>query len=246
MFLNINHYLSFFSYILFNSQQGLDQLRSGLLQQPKSFMPGPQPPFHQLQMLTPQHQQQLMLAQQSLTSPSANDVESRRLRMLLNNRSMSMGKDGLTNSVGDVVPNIGSPLQAGCPVLPRADPEMLMKVPFDSSFSGLIFHCFVSWDYFTVFFGLLMRFWFNLFDSWRLHKCSNSSSNNSRTITNLYSSSFRSILSLVSSLRVLITISNKIKSWVLAVLLVMVACRILSGETSRYIIFHSVPDLLLE
>ncbi|KAG6409643.1 hypothetical protein SASPL_127684 [Salvia splendens] len=106
---------------------GLDQLRSGLLQQPKSFMPGPQP-FHQLQMLTPQHQQQLMLAQQSLTSPSANDVESRRLRMLLNNRSMSMGKDALSNSVGDVVPNIGSPMQAGCPVLPRTDPEILMKM----------------------------------------------------------------------------------------------------------------------
>lgn len=106
---------------------GFDHLRSGLLQQPKSFMQGPQP-FHQLQMLTPQHQQQLMLAQQSLTSPSASDVDSRRLRMLLNNRSLSMGKDGLTNSVGDVVPNIGSPLPAGCPVVPRADPEMLMKL----------------------------------------------------------------------------------------------------------------------
>ncbi|KAL6501931.1 hypothetical protein OROGR_027064 [Orobanche gracilis] len=108
---------------------GLDQLRSGLLQQPKSFMQGPQP-FHQLQMLTPQHQQQLMLAQQSLTSPSASDVESRRLKMLFNNRSLSMGKDGLSNSVGDIVPNIGSPLQAGCPVLPRADTEMLMKMRF--------------------------------------------------------------------------------------------------------------------
>ncbi|KAG6389546.1 hypothetical protein SASPL_151017 [Salvia splendens] len=106
---------------------GLDQLRSGLLQQPKSFMPGPQP-FHQLQMLTPQHQQQLMLAQQNLTSPSANDVESRRLRMLLNNRSVSMGKDGVSNSVGDVIPNIGSPMQAGGPGLPRADPEILMKM----------------------------------------------------------------------------------------------------------------------
>ncbi|KAG6391285.1 hypothetical protein SASPL_149038 [Salvia splendens] len=111
---------------------GLDQLRSGLLQQPKSFMPGPQP-FHQLQMLTPQHQQQLMLAQQSLTSPSANDVESRRLRMLLNNRSLSMGKDGVSNSVGDVIPNIGSPMQAGGPGLPRADPEILMKQPQSSN-----------------------------------------------------------------------------------------------------------------
>ncbi|KAL2455162.1 Transcriptional corepressor LEUNIG [Forsythia ovata] len=100
-------------------------LRSGLLQQQKSFMQGPQP-YHQLQMLTPQHQQQLVLAQQNLTSPSSSDVENRRLRMLLNNQNMSMGKDGLSNSIADVMPNIGSTLQAGCPVLPR-DPEMLLK-----------------------------------------------------------------------------------------------------------------------
>lgn len=50
--------------------------------------------------------------------------------MLVNNRSMSLGKDGLTNPAGDVVPNIGSPLQAGCPVLPRGDPDMLLKVLF--------------------------------------------------------------------------------------------------------------------
>lgn len=105
--------------------QGLDQLRSGLIQQQKSFMPGSQP-FHQLQMLTPQHQQQLMLAQQNLTSPSSNDVESRRLRMLLNSRGMSLGKDGLSNSAGDVVPNVGSPLQH--PALPRGDPDILLKV----------------------------------------------------------------------------------------------------------------------
>lgn len=104
---------------------GLDQLRSGLIQQQKSFMQG-SPPFHQLQMLSPQHQQQLMLAQQNLTSPSASDVESRRLRMLLNNRSMNLGKDGLSNSVGDVVPNIGSTLQH--PSLPRGDPDMLLKL----------------------------------------------------------------------------------------------------------------------
>nr|ANW12206.1 putative transcriptional corepressor LEUNIG [Olea europaea subsp. europaea] len=115
---------------------GLDQLRPGLLQQPKSFMPGSQP-FHQLQMLAPQHQQQLMLAQQNMTSPSASDVDSRRLRMLMNNRSMSMGKDGLSNSVGDVVPNIGSPLQSGCPSLTRADPDMLLKVPFSSELASL-------------------------------------------------------------------------------------------------------------
>ncbi|KAL2494099.1 WD repeat domain-containing protein [Forsythia ovata] len=67
--------------------RGLDQLRSGLLQQQKSFMQGPQP-YHQLQMLTPQHQQQLVLAQQNLTSPSSSDLENRRLRMLLNNQNM--------------------------------------------------------------------------------------------------------------------------------------------------------------
>lgn len=83
-------------------------------------------PFHQFQMLSPQHQQQL-LAQQNLSSPSVSD-ESRRLRMLLNNRNMSVVKDGLSNSVGDAVPNVGSPLQAGGPVLPRGDTDVLIKV----------------------------------------------------------------------------------------------------------------------
>lgn len=105
--------------------QGFDQLRSGLLQHQKPFMQAPQP-FHQLQMLSPQHQQQLMLAQQNLTSAVPNE-ESRRLRMLLNSRNMSLGKDGLPNSVSDVVPNVGSPLQPGGPLL-RGDQDMLMKV----------------------------------------------------------------------------------------------------------------------
>ncbi|KAI3687746.1 hypothetical protein L1987_81448 [Smallanthus sonchifolius] len=95
---------------------GLDQLRSGLMQQQKSFIQGSQP-FHQLQMMSPQHQQQLLLAQQNMTSQSAND-ESRRLRMLLNNRSISMGKD-----VGDI-PNVGSPI----PGLPRGDTDVLLKI----------------------------------------------------------------------------------------------------------------------
>lgn len=54
--------------------------------------------------------------------------------MLLNNRSLSMGKDGHPTSVGDVVPNIGASLQA----LPR-DPEMLMKVPFPRLIIGFTF-----------------------------------------------------------------------------------------------------------
>lgn len=40
---------------------------------------------------------------------------------------MNLGKDGPSNSIGDV-PNVGSPLQPGCAVLPRGDTEMLMKV----------------------------------------------------------------------------------------------------------------------
>ena len=103
----------------------MDQLRSGLLQQQKPFMQGPQA-FPRLQMLTQQHQQQILLAQ-NMASPSAGD-DGRRLRMLLNNRNLSLNKDGLPNPVGDVVPNVGSPLQAGGPLLPRNDTDILMKV----------------------------------------------------------------------------------------------------------------------
>ncbi|KAL5074285.1 hypothetical protein RYX36_013269 [Vicia faba] len=105
---------------------GLEHLRSGLLQQQKPFMQSPQP-FHQLQMLTPQHQQQLMLAQQNLTSPSVSE-ESRRLRMLLNNRNMGLNKDGLSNPGADVLSNVGSPLHGGGPPFPRGDTDMLMKL----------------------------------------------------------------------------------------------------------------------
>ncbi|XP_068325800.1 uncharacterized protein [Pyrus communis] len=89
---------------------GLEQLRSGRLQQQKPFIQAPQP-FHQFQMLTPQHQQ-LTLTQQNMASPSAANDESRRLRMLLNR---DLGKDGLAN--------IGSP-----PILPRGDTDMLVKL----------------------------------------------------------------------------------------------------------------------
>lgn len=83
-------------------------------------MQSPQP-VNQLQ------QQLLLQAQQSLASPSSNELESRRIRMFLNNRSMSFGKDGQLTSVADVS-NVGSPVQVGCPVLPRTDPDMIMKV----------------------------------------------------------------------------------------------------------------------
>ena len=84
--------------------------------------------FHQLQFLTPQQQQLLLQAQQNLTSPSGGDIDSRRLRTLLNNRSIILGKDGQSNSVGDVIPNVGSPVQSSCTVMPRTDTEMLIKV----------------------------------------------------------------------------------------------------------------------
>uniref|UniRef100_A0A0E0JL01 Uncharacterized protein n=1 Tax=Oryza punctata TaxID=4537 RepID=A0A0E0JL01_ORYPU len=66
------------------------------------------------QFLTPQHQQQLLLqTQQNMASPTANDVETRRLRILHNNKIMAIQRDGQINSSGHTVPNIGSPDQSG-------------------------------------------------------------------------------------------------------------------------------------
>jgi hypothetical protein len=106
---------------IFPVSQGLDQLRSGILQQ-KSFTQNQQ--LHQqIQMLTPQQQQQLMLqAQQNMASPTSSDVDSRRLRMMLNSRNATLGRDGQTTSGSDIIPNIGSPSQSG------GDIDMLIKV----------------------------------------------------------------------------------------------------------------------
>ncbi|XWS26919.1 hypothetical protein CRYUN_Cryun26dG0071500 [Craigia yunnanensis] len=102
---------------------GLDQFQSKLLQQPKSMIQSSQP-FNQLQL-----QQQLLLqAQQNLSSPSANALECRKLRMLLNNQIIGLGKDGPLNSLCDVVPKVGSPTQVGCPALPRGDTDMSIKL----------------------------------------------------------------------------------------------------------------------
>ncbi|KAM3330977.1 hypothetical protein ACQJBY_027211 [Aegilops geniculata] len=104
---------------------GLDQLRSGILQ-PKSFVQSPQQQFQQLQFLNPQQQHQLLMqAQQNMASPTVSDVDTRRLRMLLNNRNMAMGQDGQTNSGGDIIPNIGSPSQSGGS---RTDIDLLIKL----------------------------------------------------------------------------------------------------------------------
>ncbi|KAK1307242.1 Transcriptional corepressor LEUNIG [Acorus calamus] len=103
---------------------GLDQFRSGILQQQKSFVQ-PAPHFHQLQMLTPQQQQLLLQAHQNVSPSIPGDIDSRRLRMLLNNRNIVVGKDGQANSVGDVIPNVNSPMQGVCP--PRGEADMLIK-----------------------------------------------------------------------------------------------------------------------
>jgi hypothetical protein len=75
----------------------------------------------QIQMLTPQQQQQLMLqAQQNMASPTSSDVDSRRLRMMLNSRNAALGRDGQTSG-SDIIPNIGSSQSGG-------DIDMLIKV----------------------------------------------------------------------------------------------------------------------
>ncbi|KNA14920.1 hypothetical protein SOVF_102960 isoform A [Spinacia oleracea] len=99
---------------------GFDPLRPGILPPQKSMSQSPQPMQH-----LPMQQQLLMQAQQNVASPSM-DLEARR-RMILNNRNVSLGKDGQLSTVGEVVPNVGSPAQVGCPVLPRGDSDMLMK-----------------------------------------------------------------------------------------------------------------------
>ncbi|XP_010541889.1 PREDICTED: transcriptional corepressor LEUNIG-like isoform X2 [Tarenaya hassleriana] len=102
---------------------GLDQIRAEILQQQKPLF-SPSQAFSNL----PLQQQLLLQAQRNLTSPSARDLDVRKLKMLLGDQSMGLGKDGPLNSVGDAVPNIGSPTQLGCPSLPRGDPEMLLKL----------------------------------------------------------------------------------------------------------------------
>lgn len=77
-----------------------------------------------------QLQQQLILqAQQNLSSQSVNDLERRKLRMLLNNQNLGLGKDGHLSS-GDVLGNFGSPMQVNSPTLSRGDTDLLIKVFF--------------------------------------------------------------------------------------------------------------------
>ncbi|XP_019439569.1 PREDICTED: transcriptional corepressor LEUNIG-like isoform X1 [Lupinus angustifolius] len=99
---------------------GLDQLRSGLFHQ-NNLMQSSQA-FNQLSP-----QQQLMLqAQQNSFPPSVSDFESRRLRALLN-KNIGLGKDGRSNFLGDLISNVGTPSQAGSPMLPHLDSDMFLK-----------------------------------------------------------------------------------------------------------------------
>ncbi|KAK4265145.1 hypothetical protein QN277_026233 [Acacia crassicarpa] len=81
---------------------GLDQLCSGFLPQ-NALMQSPES-FNQLSL-----QQQLMLqAQQNLVDTSVNNLDSWKVKMLLNNQNMGPEKDGILNPVGDLVPSIAT------------------------------------------------------------------------------------------------------------------------------------------
>ncbi|KAF3791857.1 Transcriptional corepressor LEUNIG-like protein [Nymphaea thermarum] len=103
---------------------GYDHSRPGLLQSQKPFIQSSQQ-YQQLQMMNPQHQHFLM-QQQNIASPSASDLENRRLRMLMSSRTAAIAKDGQSNSVGDMVQGVGSPMQAASP-FQRGDPDALLK-----------------------------------------------------------------------------------------------------------------------
>ncbi|KAG0536273.1 hypothetical protein BDA96_03G049800 [Sorghum bicolor] len=106
---------------------GLEHIRSGLFQH-KSYMHQAQPLQHQLQFLTPQQQQQILLqvqAQQNVTSPG--DMDNRRLRMLFSSRNLVPGRDGQSNAFTEIVPSVGQSLQNMCLPTQRAETDMLMK-----------------------------------------------------------------------------------------------------------------------
>lgn len=136
--------------------KGWPLMQQNSIMQSQSFPP--------LQLLNPQQQQLLIQEQQSTMSPSLDDIDNQRLRMLLNNGNIVFGKDCVPNVV-DVSQNAGSPIQAVPNVLPRGDTDMLIKVhlytDIRSSYFGFM-SC-VGICYFTV--VLTHLFLANLF-SW--------------------------------------------------------------------------------
>ncbi|KAM7509446.1 hypothetical protein LguiA_019899 [Lonicera macranthoides] len=108
---------------------GMDHFRTGLVRPQKPAMQSPQS-FHQLQF---QQQQYALQTQQSIASVSTSDFEGTKLKMLLNNQNTSIGKDGQSNSVGDIIFGDGSTVQASLPVLSISDIETLMKQQMQNS-----------------------------------------------------------------------------------------------------------------
>jgi hypothetical protein len=109
--------------------QGLDHLRSGFLQR-KSLMQSPQP-LHHFQFLTPQQQQILLQAQQSMAS-SPVDMDNRRLQMLYGSRNLVPGRDIQSNPFTETIPSGGPSLQNIGSSMQLTEPDMLMKVGFAS------------------------------------------------------------------------------------------------------------------
>ncbi|KAK7388758.1 hypothetical protein VNO78_23585 [Psophocarpus tetragonolobus] len=99
---------------------GMDEFRSGFLP-PNSLMQSSQS-FNQLSL----RQQLMRQAQQNLISP-VSDFESRRLRMLFNDQNMALMRDGQSNSIGDLIPDNGSPAQVGSSMLPHPESDMFLK-----------------------------------------------------------------------------------------------------------------------
>ncbi|KAJ7523936.1 hypothetical protein O6H91_18G069300 [Diphasiastrum complanatum] len=112
---------------------GIDQLRPGMAQSPKPFMQASQA-YPQLHLLTPQQQQLLLQAQaQGNMSPSGSplltDMDPRKFRVLLGRSSLG-GKDGQSNSLGDITQG-GSPMQAASPLTrgsSQEQAELMMKM----------------------------------------------------------------------------------------------------------------------
>ncbi|KAK6945018.1 LIS1 homology motif [Dillenia turbinata] len=101
---------------------GLEQLRAGLIQQQKPWVPPLQ--HSQLQL-----QQQLLLqAQQNLTPQSVVDLDMKRLRLLLDNQQVGLRKDALLNSIGELGLNNEIHKQVDCPASPHGDQDLLVKL----------------------------------------------------------------------------------------------------------------------
>lgn len=79
-------------------------------------------PSSQLQL-----QQQLMPQAQPMTFPSVYDLESTKLRVLLQNQSLGFGTDQMNNT-GDVLANVQPTARIGYPILACGNVDVLLKV----------------------------------------------------------------------------------------------------------------------